>query len=353
VKYARPLWYQLYLFQKEKAIPFLKEMGLVNTTSPHLFDSSFFNAASFSGVTETADQTLVSLGRQLFLDKRLSENETRSCASCHQPQNGYADNLPKSSSIDGRSVIFRNTPTILYAALQPVQFADSRISFLEDQAKAVIENHSEMKGDLKKIAAQLTADTMYQRHVVKAFGKSTLTGEHITKALAAFIHSQAPFSSPFDAYLRGHQNEMSAEAIKGFNLFMGKAKCGTCHFMPLFNGVVPPHFMKMESEVIGVPKQAKAPFLLDADEGKYRFTGAAVHRFAFKTPTLRNIALTAPYMHNGVYQTLEEVLDFYDKGGAAGLDISLPNQTLPAEPLHLTKDEKRAIVQFLHSLTDR
>jgi cytochrome c peroxidase len=142
-------------------------------------------------------------------------------------------------------------------------------------------------------------------------------------------------------------------AANGFTLFMGKAKCGTCHFMPLFNGVVPPHFSKMESEVIGVPQTNRAPFTLDADEGKYRFTQSPIHRFAFKTPTLRNIALTAPYMHNGVYKTLEEVVEFYDKGGGAGLDIPLPSQTLPAEPLHLTKEEKNALIQFLHSLTDK
>lgn len=293
------------------------------------------------------------LGRQLFFDKRLSGTGARSCATCHQPQKGYANNLPKNSSIDGKSVIFRNTPTILYAALQPVQFADGRLSFLEDQAKAVIENHSEMKGDLKKIARQLTADNAYKRMAANAFGKDTVSGEDVAKALASFIRSQAPFSSQFDAFLQGNEKALSAQAIKGFNLFMGKAKCGTCHFMPLFNGVVPPHYTKMESEVLGVPQQARAPFDLDSDEGKYRFTGAAVHRFAFKTPTLRNIALTAPYMHNGVYNTLEEVVDFYDKGGGAGLGISLSNQTLPAEPLNLTKEEKGAIVQFLHSLTDR
>ena len=352
VQYARPVWHQLYLLQIEKGIPFLKEMGLVNTASPYLFDSAFFNAASFSGMAETVNPLLLQLGQRLFADKRLSGNGSRSCASCHQPQKGYADNLPKNSSIDGRTVIFRNTPTILYAALQPVQFADGRLSFLEDQAKAVIENHSEMKGDLKKIAGQLSADSTYQSEARKVFGKNELTDEDITKSLAAFIRSQAPFSSPFDAFLRDNEKAISKEAIKGFNLFMGKAKCGTCHFMPLFNGVVPPHYTKMESEVIGVPNRATAPFQLDGDEGKFRFTGSPAHRFAFKTPTVRNIARTAPYMHNGVYQTLEEVLDFYEGGGGAGLGLSLPGQTLPATPLHLANDEKKAIIAFLHTLTD-
>ncbi len=353
VDYIRPLWHELYLLQTKRGIPFLKETGLVNTALPQLFAPGFFDAASFNGLTGKPSAEVVQFGRQLFADGRLSGNGRRSCASCHQPQKAYTDNLPKNSSIDGRSVIFRNTPTVLYAALQPVQFADGRLSFLEDQAKAVIENHSEMKGDLKTIAAALSADTAWQQRAKKAFGKTVLKEEDITKALAAFIRSLSPFTSPFDAFLQGNKKALTAEAAKGFTLFMGKAKCGTCHFMPLFNGVVPPHFSKMESEIIGVPQTAEAPFRLDGDEGRYRFTQSPVHRFAFKTPTLRNVALTAPYMHNGVYKTLEEVMEFYDKGGAAGLGISLPGQTLPAEPLHLSKEEKSAILQFLHSLTDR
>jgi cytochrome c peroxidase len=122
--------------------------------------------------------------------------------------------------------------------------------------------------------------------------------------------------------------------------------------MPLFNGTVPPHYLKMEFEVIGTPMRSKPPFIIDSDEGKFRQTDAAIHRYAFKTPTVRNIAQTAPYMHNGVYRTLEEVIDFYDKGGGTGLGISLSNQTLPAEPLHLSTEEKTAIIEFLKSLSD-
>lgn len=354
LQYVRPLWQHLYELQKEKKISFLKETGLVNTASPLLFDSSFFNAASFSQQANGAvHPAVIEIGRKLFSDKRLSGNGLRSCATCHQPQKGYADNLAKNKSVDGNEVIFRNTPTTLYASLQPLQFADGRLSFLEDQAKEVIGNHSEMKGDLKTISAQLSADSAYLRLAKKAFQKDTLSEDAITASLAAFIRTQAPFNSPFDRFLKGDKNAISGKAIQGFNLFMGKAKCGTCHFMPLFNGVVPPHFSRMESEVLGVPAKASAPFSIDPDEGKYRFTQAPIHRFAFKTPTVRNIALTAPYMHNGVYKTLEEVIHFYDRGGGAGFGISLPNQTLPADPLNLTIKEKEALVHFLQSLTDK
>jgi cytochrome c peroxidase len=134
---------------------------------------------------------------------------------------------------------------------------------------------------------------------------------------------------------------------------MGKAKCGTCHFMPLFNGVVPPHFNTMESEVIGVPSTNKSPYTLDADSGKYSMYQSMLHLHAFKTPTIRNASKTAPYMHNGVYADLQSVLDFYNKGGGKGLGINVTNQTLPSNPLNLSTTEIQAIIQFIETLTDQ
>jgi len=132
---------------------------------------------------------------------------------------------------------------------------------------------------------------------------------------------------------------------------MGKAKCGTCHFAPLFNGVLPPDLVKSEAEVIGVPAVAGGK-QIDKDSGIYNIHPAAPFLYSFKTPSLRNIALTAPYMHNGVFKTLEEVLDFYNRGGGKGTEINLPNQTLSSAPLQLTKDEQRKIISFLYTLTD-
>ena len=146
---------------------------------------------------------------------------------------------------------------------------------------------------------------------------------------------------------------MNAAEINGFNLFMGKAKCATCHYVPLFNGSKPPTYYYQESEVIGVPATADTLHpLLDSDSGRIHTLNLDFFNHAFKTPTLRNIALTAPYMHNGVYKTLEEVIDFYDKGGGQGLGLSLPNQTLPADKLQLTKTEKKNLKAFLLTLTD-
>ena len=146
---------------------------------------------------------------------------------------------------------------------------------------------------------------------------------------------------------------LSSKEINGFNLFMGKAKCGTCHFMPLFSGAKPPRFYFIESEVIGVPatKNKRQP-KLDSDSGRFLITRQPLHLFSFKTPTLRNIALTAPYMHNGVFSSLEEVVEFYTDGGGKGLHIAPTNQSLPFERLGLTKDERANIVAFMKTLTD-
>jgi cytochrome c peroxidase len=136
-------------------------------------------------------------------------------------------------------------------------------------------------------------------------------------------------------------------------LFAGKAKCATCHFIPVFNGTIPPWYNKTESEIIGVPvSPVTRNAVIDPDPGRY-----AIHRldelaFAFKTPTVRNAALTAPYMHNGAYQTLEEVIAFYHLGGGSGIGIDLPGQSLPFDNLQLSTPEKKALIAFIHALTD-
>jgi cytochrome c peroxidase len=179
-----------------------------------------------------------------------------------------------------------------------------------------------------------------------------MTPGYLQKALGAYTRSLPLFRSRFDAFMKGDANALDKEGQKGFNLFMGKAKCGTCHFMPLFNGVVPPAFTRMESEVLGVPLQAKPPYTLDTDEGKHSYTLSPVHLYSFKTPTVRNSAATAPYMHNGVFPSLEEVMDFYNRGGGIGLGLIVENQTLPATKLDLTAEEQQALIKFLTALSD-
>jgi cytochrome c peroxidase len=159
--------------------------------------------------------------------------------------------------------------------------------------------------------------------------------------------------SRFDRAVRGDTAAISPSERRGFDVFMGKARCGTCHFAPVFGGSMPPKYLESEPEVIGVPATATAKRpMVDDDPGVFAIDRAPLHRHAFKTPTLRNIAQTAPYMHNGIFRSLEQVVDFYDRGGGNGLGMKLPNQTLPSDKLHLTHEEKRDLVAFLKALSD-
>ncbi len=260
--------------------------------------------------------------------------------------------MSKSAGLRG-TLLSRNVPTLYYAALQEKHFYDQRASSLEAQSQDVIQNHDEMHGSLPEACARLMRDSAYVTLFKKAFPKlEEIQPTHVMNALASYERTLLPFDSRFDRYMRGEKTLLDEAEKRGFNLFMGKAKCGTCHFMPIFNGTVPPTFTHSESEVLGVmtaPKSGR----LDTDQGR----GAAFPtmpdlKHAFKIPTVRNVALTAPYMHNGAYQTLEQVVDFYDHGGAVGFGLNLPNQTLPADSLRLDAREKSDLVSFMEALTD-
>ncbi len=160
-------------------------------------------------------------------------------------------------------------------------------------------------------------------------------------------------NSRFDKSISGRFDELSNDEKAGFNIFMGKAQCGSCHFLPLFNGLLPPNYVETEWESIGVPERSNSTIKkLDSDIGRYGIIPAEIFKHSFKTPTLRNIALTSPYMHNGAFNTLDEVIDFYDRGGGKALGYVVENQTLSDRPLNLSTKEKFQLKSFLESLTD-
>lgn len=298
----------------------------------------------------------IELGKKLFFDKSLSKSGTLSCASCHQPGLYFTDGKEKATDFVHGGSLPRNTPSLYYAALQSHQFYDLRSVTLEDQANEVMKNSSEFNFTSSGIAQKLITDTEYAELFNKSFEKKEdgIGGYEVRNALAAFVRSLSLFSSPFDEYMSGNKSALSEQQINGFNLFTGKAKCATCHFIPLFNGNIPPWFTKSESEIIGVPSKAvwqKAT--IDPDSGRYKINRMTELMFAFKTPTVRNIEMTGPYMHNGVYKTLDDVVEFYHKGGGVGLGIKLPFQSLPFDSLSLSQLEKKALVAFMHSLTDK
>ncbi|MGH7719938.1 MAG: cytochrome c peroxidase, partial [Gemmatimonadaceae bacterium] len=318
---------------------------------PGAFDPSFFSAAP----GRRHDPEEIELGRLLFFDPILSGNEQRACVSCHRPERAFTDGEARSVAFSAVGRTLRNAPTLINAGLQGGSFHDLRTAYLEDQVTEVIQSASEMHGSLDVVAVRLAESPDYVERFRRAFGDTAVSrlAPSVRSALAAYVRSLTRLDSRFDRFLRGDHQALGEDEARGFNLFMGKAKCGTCHFFPLFNGTVPPAYAKTELEVLGVPgRSVTRRAKVDRDEGRYRVLGNPLHRHAFKTPSVRNVELTAPYMHNGVYRTLEEVVDFYDRGGGAGIGAELDNQTLPPDELKLTEWEQQDLVAFMKSLTD-
>lgn len=299
---------------------------------------------------------VVELGRLLFFDPLLSSNDQRSCGSCHIPEKGFADGLPLNSSMDGSKKLPRNTPGLINVAFYSLLFQDARSTSLEDQILAVSSNKDELHNDFAASAKQLNESEEYKALFRKAFqgtSDTTINAHSMTVAIAEYERSLVAMNSKFDRNIRREINTLSVSEINGFNLFMGKAQCGTCHFAPFFAGIVPPQYNKTEWEILGVPLHADTLHPVnDKDGGRMNATGLMLHRGAYKTPTVRNITLTAPYMHHGIYKTLEEVIWFYNKGGGKGLKLDVPNQTLPEDELKLSKQEQLDLIAFMKSLTD-
>ena len=318
-----------------------------------MFSANAFNTNSFLDDFSTSPGK-IELGRKLFFDTQLSSNKKRSCATCHQPGKAFTDGLKTSLALDGHTSLPRNAPTLWNAALQRNLFADSRSPTLESQVMQVLNNALEMQGSAQTISEEITRQPAYETLYQQSFPNTTIdrTAENICNAIACYERTLVSLNSKFDKHFNGRPL-LTKQEINGFNLFMGKAKCGTCHFMPLFNGAKPPRYYYIESEVIGVPaNNNKNKAKLDADPGRNLATGYPIHKFSFKTSSLRNIALTSPYMHNGVFKTLDEVVDFYNDGGGKGLHIAPPNQSLPFSKLNLSDTEKKDIISFLKTLTD-
>jgi cytochrome c peroxidase len=340
-----------------------RQYGLINSSertplnpfADNLFAPDIINMAFFSPNDNFKITTeRVALGKRLFYDPILSGDGSRSCASCHKPELAFTDGVKKQTNMTGNKTLLRNTPTLWNAALQTAQFYDSRTKKLENQLSAVVHNADEMNGSLRNCIPRLAADKIYNEMFKDAYPAETehISEYNIANAISSYVRTLISFNSRFDQYMRLQSEELTASEKNGFNLFMGKAKCGTCHYAPIFNGLIPPRYEDTESETLGVPATDDPVSTLDEDAGKYNFTHHPFHKYAFKTPTVRNIALTAPYMHNGVFATLEAVIDFYNDGGGAGRGITLPTQTLPTDKLDLSAKEKKDIVAFLSTLTD-
>lgn len=325
-------------------------------TAGSVYDSAAFDPSAYAPeFAPAASPALAALGKRLFFDPRLSGPQTRSCASCHDPSKAFTDGHARALTLKSESqATARNTPTLVNVAFERTLFADQRAGSLEEQVARVLSSAAEMQSSADLAAMRLQKDSAYRAEFSRAIPTprdTAVTALGVRIALAAYMRTLVALDSRFDRAVRGDTSALTARERHGFELFVGKARCASCHFMPLLSGVAPPEFVSEEPEVIGVPV-APGRARLDSDPGRSGVDHIPGHNVAFKVPSLRNVALTAPYMHNGAFKTLDEVVDFYNDGGGSGLGLRLPNQTLSADSLHLRADEHRDLIAFLRALTD-
>jgi cytochrome c peroxidase len=275
----------------------------------------------------------IALGKLLYFDPRLSRDGTISCASCHNPYHGFADPAPTSEGV-GRQFGGRNSPTVINRLFSKEQFWDGRAADLEEQAHGPLVNQVEMAMPTHDVVVKTCGGIKgYAPHFEKAFGSAEVTMPRIAQAIASYERTVVAGNSPFDRYSSGDTGALSASAVRGMGLFNGKANCKTCHAG--FN------FTDEQYHNLGVGMDKKDP-----DLGRHAVSKADADRGAFKTPTLRNVVETAPYMHDGSELTLEAVVQFYNRGG-------VKNQWLSKEikPLGLTAQEVEDLVAFMYALT--
>lgn len=305
----------------------------------------------------------VLLGEKLYFDKRLSSDGTTSCATCHDPANAFTDHLAVAIGVQSKSGM-RNAPTILNTMFTENLFWDGRASSLEEQAKQPILNPFEMAMSANDtVVSRLRGIPEYRQKFQEVFGKAGLTIDTIAKAIAAYERTLLSADSPFDRFIAGDARAITASQKRGWELFKGKAKCIECHAFneasPFFSdfkfhntGIVAKQFDS--DRLSGLAKKMTGAEALPSlthsegftELGRYLITRKPEDIGAFRTPTLRDIELTSPYMHNGSEKTLIDVVRFYNRGGNAN-----PNLDKRMRSLNLSDTEMNDLVEFLRALT--
>lgn len=324
------------------------------TTAPNDIDeltSAFTIPARNFSADDPQTLAYVELGRTLFFDKRLSRNSVRACASCHSPNKGLADGTQRPKSLDP-TVTLRHTPSLLYGSLQAAYMWDGRVLTAERQALGVIHARAEMGLSDDEIVKALEGAKDLSL-LVAATGAPKITPDVVARALAAFqAHEFVAADAPLDRFARGDENALTTEQRQGLDVFVRPGRCARCHVPPFFGGSRPRDFSTPIFAILGVPTTPESKEI-DPDRGRENVTRRNIDAFAFKTPTVRNILRTSPYFHHGAFRTLEQVIDFYDRGGGRGLGLSVPNQDPDVRKLSLTTAEKAALLEFLrNALTD-
>jgi len=278
----------------------------------------------------------IALGKLLYFDPRLSKDDTLTCASCHIPFHGFADPARTSQGV-GFQLGARNSPTVINRLFSSDQFWDGRAKDLEEQAHGPLTNPVEMAMSTHdEVVGRVRAIDAYGPLFVAAFGSPEITMPRIAQAIASYERTVVSGNSAYDRYQAGDKSALSVRQVRGLELFNGKANCVTCHVS--FN------FTDEGYHNLGVGWDPVKKQLRDL--GRYEVTKGESEKGAFKTPTLRNVVETAPYMHDGSEATLREVIELYDRGGNAN-----PHLSPKMKPLGLTADEKEDLLLFLQALT--
>lgn len=325
-----------------------------------IFDKSLFISQNTKGIFSLVEDPEIlseikKAGKLLFYDPVLSGNNKRSCASCHKPTEYFTDTtLATPLRFDGNGNLPRNTPSLINSIFNHLSMLDGKHISLQGQARDVIQNPDEMNSTeqevVKKVMSCAAYKTAFKKFVKYTPEEKNVSLSHIVSAITYYYADFSHYYSPFDDAMN-EGRAVDPEAIRGFNLFMSKAQCATCHFVPHFNGVKPP-YIGSEFEVLGTPADVQYKKLSE-DKGRYGINPAEETLHAFRTGTVRNAAFTHPYMHNGVFRTLDELVDFYDGGGGAGRGLNVPNQTLASDSLKLSTQEKKELIAFMQSLTEK
>lgn len=308
----------------------------------------------------------VELGQKLYFDPRLSVDDTVSCATCHDPRKGFADGRTVSVGVGGKTGM-RSAPTVLNAAYFEQQFWDGRAETLEDQAKQPLINSVEMAmPSHEAVEEKLRKIPEYPPLFKKAFGTPEITIDRAVQAIASFERTLISLSAPIDRFLAGDEDAISESAKRGWELFNGKARCNNCHghvdVLPTFTdnkyhniGVAAEKqdFVELAREALKVVRTGDQKQIDElalqtrfSELGRFLVTKEQKDVGAFKSSGLRSVELTAPYMHDGSEATLEDVIEFYDKGG-----VDNPFLDGGIRPLHLTEQEKADLVELMKTFT--
>jgi cytochrome c peroxidase len=331
----------------------------INNNCSSIFSKDLFRLQNSKGIfKEVKDENTLSeidhIGKLLFYDPLLSGNNQRSCVSCHISKEYFSDTSVSASLQFNRSdFLSRNTPSLVNVVFNQLLMLDGKHVTLQMQAQDVITNPVELNSNKDELLEKILSCPDYNKafNDLKQYSSQPeeITFDHIISAITFYYSKFSEYNSTFDESMNG-VSDLDESTKNGFNLFMSKAKCGTCHFVPHFNGVKPP-FVSSEFEALGVPEDTGFS-QLSTDSGRYKLNRVSETLNAFRTGSLRNTEFTKPYMHNGVFSTLSQVIDFYNTGGGEGRGLKVTNQTLSRDSLHLTDVEKNELIMFIKSLSE-